>query len=141
MKAGGRWNPPHEFAALYTSPEAATAAKEVARGLKQRGIDPSFYPPDAWWTNEQEVKLGAVLELANLEALAKMGMTPNSLTGRDVSITREIARQARDRGYEALLVPSAADPGSKNLVVFLDKLTVIPNVLSSRPVSFREEAS
>jgi len=58
-----------------------------------------------------------------------------------LDIAREIAGQARERGYEALPVPSAAGPGSKNPVMFVDRLTVTPNVLSSRPVSFGEEAS
>jgi RES domain-containing protein len=30
LKAGGRFNPPNEFGALYTSLDAITAAKEVA---------------------------------------------------------------------------------------------------------------
>lgn len=141
LKAGGRWNPPNEFGALYTSLEAATAAKEVARGLRQRGIDPTAFPPDAWWAYELEVMLDRVIDLTNPDVLQTIGVSQDSLTGPDLDIAREIAGQARERGYEALLVPSAADPGSKNLVMFVDRLTVTPNVLSSRPVSFGEEAS
>jgi len=141
LKAGGRWNPAHEFGAIYTSLDAATAAKEVARGLGQRGIDPSQFPSDAWWEYRLEVRLNSVLDLSNPEVLQRMGITPELLIGPDVKVTREIARAARERGYEAILVPSAADPASKNLVIFPDKLAAGPEVLSSRPISLGAKAS
>ena len=136
LRAGGRFNPPNEFSALYTSLDSMTAAKEVARGLRLRGVDPSQFPEGSWWVYELQVKLEAVLELTDADVLQKSGMQEDSLTGSDVNLTREIAAEARARGYEALLVPSAAAAGSKNLVIFLDNLRVRPNVLSSRPISF-----
>ncbi len=139
LEAGGRFNPPNEFGALYTSLEATTAAKEVARGLRQRGIDPEKFSEGAWWVYELEVKLEAILDLTDPNVLQRIGIRQDSLTGTDINTTREIAAHARERGYEALLVPSAATANSKNLVIFLDKLPMRPNVLSSRPVSFREE--
>lgn len=139
LKAGGRFNPPNEFGALYTSLESTTAAKEVARALRQRGIDPAQFSEGAWWVYELEVKVEAVLDLTDPDVLQSIGIQQDSLTGMDINPTKELASQARERGYEALLVPSAADANSKNLVVFLDKLPVRPNVLSSRPVIFREE--
>ncbi len=139
MKAGGRFNPPNEFGALYTSLEATTAAKEVASGLRQRGIDPEQFSEGAWWVYELEVKLEAILDLTDPNVLESIGIRLDLLTGADINATRGIAAQARERGYEALLVPSAAARNSKNLVIFLDKLPERPNVLSSRPVSFPEE--
>lgn len=139
LEAGGRFNPPREFGALYTSLEATTAAKEVARGLKQRGVDPDQFPEGAWWVYELEVKLEAVLDLTDPDVLRKSGIQRDTLTGSDVNATREIAAQARERGYEALLVPSAAAANSRNLVIFVDKLPVRPNVLTSRPVSLGNE--
>ena len=141
LKAGGRWNPRHEFGAIYTSLDAATAAKEVARGLGQRGIDPSQFPSDAWWEYRLEVRLNSVLDLTNPDVLQRMGITADLLIGSDLKVTREIARAARESGYEAMLVPSAADPASKNLVIFTDKLAVGPEVLSSRPIGLRANAS
>ena len=141
LKAGGRFNPPNEFGALYTSLEPNTAAKEVARGLRQRGVDPDQFPEGAWWVYELEVKLESVLDLTDADVLQKSGIPENSLIGTDVNATRQIAAEARERGYEALLVPSAAVAGSKNLVIFLDKASSRPNVLSSRPVSFREKTA
>jgi filamentous hemagglutinin len=134
LKAGGRFNPPNDFGALYTSLDAETAAQEVARGLRARGIDPEQFREGAWWVYELEVKLESVLDLTDPAVLEKSAISADSLTGRDVNATRRIAAEARERGYEALLVPSAAAPASKNLVVFVDKLSVPPNVLSSKPV-------
>ena len=135
MRAGGRFNPPNGFGALYTSLEATTAAKEVARGLRQRGVDPGQFPEGAWWIYELEVKLESVLDLTDAAVLQKSGIPGSLLTGSNINATREMAAEARERGYEALLVPSAAAPASKNLVIFLDKVSPRPNVLSSEPVS------
>jgi len=118
LNAGGRFNPPNEFSALYTSLEAATAAKEVARGLRQRGIDPNQFPEGEWWVYELEVKLESVLDLSDADVLQKSGIPESSLTGSDVNTTRQIGAEARERGYEALLVPSAAVSGSKNFGYF-----------------------
>jgi RES domain-containing protein len=139
LKAGGRFNPPNAFGALYTSLEAPTALKEVAKGLRLRGIDPEQFPEDAYWIYELEVRLGAVLDLTDPDVLQKSGFQQDSLTGTNVNETREIATQARERGYDALLVPSAAAPHSKNLVIFLDKLDARPRVLSSVPAHLTKE--
>jgi RES domain-containing protein len=139
LKAGGRFNPPNEFGALYTSLDAKTAAEEVARGLRARSIDPEQFPEGAWWVYELEVKLTSVLDLTNPDALQKSGISENSLTGSDVNATRQVAAEARERGYEALLVPSAAAPSSKNLVIFLDRMPARPIVLSSKPIAFGEK--
>lgn len=141
LRAGGRFNSPSQFGALYTSLEADTAAKEVARGLRQRGIDPDQFPERAWWVYELEVKLQSVLDLTDVEVLQKIGISESSLTSSEINAPREIAAEAREQGYEALLVPSAAVSGSKNLVIFLDKVSARPNVLSSKPVSLSEKTT
>jgi RES domain-containing protein len=137
MKAGGRFNPPNKFGALYTSLDARTAAQEVARGLRARGIDPEQFSEGAWWVYELEVKLEAVLDLTDRNVLEKSGISANTLIGSDVNPTRRVASEARELGYGALLVPSAAVPASKNLVIFLDRTAEHPAVLSSKPVSFQ----
>ena len=139
LKAGGRFNPPNEFGALYTSLDPKTAAQEVARGLSARGIEPEQFPEGAWWVYELEVKLESVLDLTNVDVLQKSGLQRNSLTGSDVNTTRRIAAEARERGYAALLVPSAAAPGSKNLVIFVDRAVTRPIVLSSKPVALGDQ--
>jgi RES domain-containing protein len=139
LKAGGRFNPPNEFGALYTSLEPTTAAKEVARGLRLRGIDPSQFPKGSWWIYELEVKLEYVLDLTDSESVQKSSLQQDLLTGGDVSATRQVAAEARERGYEGLLVTSAAVSGSNNLVIFLDKVSVLPIVLSCRSLNLGEK--
>lgn len=135
LRAGGRFNPPGGFGALYTSVEEATAAAEVARGLRQRGIDPSEYPEGYWWMYELEVRLDSVLDLTDASILEKCGISAASLTGGDMGASRAIGAEAKKQGYQALLVPSAAISGSANLVLIVDNLSTTPVGLSSRAVS------
>jgi len=138
LEAGGHFNPPNEFGALYTALEAITAAQEVARGLRARRIDPVQFPLAAWWVYEVEVNLESVLDLTDQDVLEESGISASSLVGSDVKATRRIAAEARELGYAALLVPSAAELGSKNLVIFLDRAPAIPIVLSSKPIALGE---
>lgn len=91
LKTGGRFNPPNAFGALYTSLEAPTALKEVAKGLRLRGIEPEQFPEEAYWVYELEVSLEAVLDLTDPEVLQRSGLQQNVLTGADANVTREIA--------------------------------------------------
>jgi RES domain-containing protein len=138
LRAGGRFNAPGEFAALYTSLDPVTASMEVARGLKQRGIDPSQFPPGSWWMYELEVEIDGVLDLTSPDILQRIEVESDALTQNELNTPRRIATEAPGNGFEALLVPSAAAPDSKNLVIFLDRLPGIPNVLSSRPANLQE---
>jgi RES domain-containing protein len=122
LRAGGRFNAPGEFAALYTSLDPVTASKEVARG----------------WIYELEVEIEGVLDLTSPDILQRIEVTSDALTGGDLKVLRSIAAEGRDNGFEALLVPSAAAPDSKNLVIFLDRLPRTPNVLSSMPADLHE---
>lgn len=140
LKAGGRFNPPNEFGALYTSFDAKTVAQEVARGLTVRGIDPEQIAEGAWWVYELEVRLKSVLDLTDPAVLERSGIPAGSLTGIDVNATRRIAADAREQSYEALLVPSAAVPASKNLVIFFDRVNARPIVLSSKPIALGGES-
>lgn len=117
-----------------------TAAQEVARGLRARGIDPEQFPEGTWWVYELEAKLESVLDLTDPAVLEKTAISADSLTGSDVNETRRIAAEAQEQGYVALLVPSAAaqKAGSKNLVIFLDRAPARPIVLSSMPITLSE---
>jgi RES domain-containing protein len=141
LKAGGRFNPPNGFGALYTSLDPKTAAQEVAKGLRARGIDPVQFPDGAWWVYELEAKLESVPDLTDPAVLERSGISAGSSTGSDVNATRRIATDARERGYDALLVPSAAAVGSKNLVIFLDRAQTWPVALSSKPITLGEKSA
>lgn len=133
LRGGGRYNAGGEFGALYTSFEEKTAAAEV---LRRAGADPSQYPEGYYWDYELEVQLEAVLDVTDATVLSSVSLTPEALTGADWAVTQEVARMAREDGFQGILVPSATQPGSKNLVIFLDRLEVLPKVVGSKPVRF-----
>jgi RES domain-containing protein len=136
---GGRYNPPGEFGALYASFEERTAIAEVARGLAQRGIDPAAYAEGRWWSYELDVTLSNVLDLTDADVLSAVGLRAEQLTGPNTSATRSVAAAARAAGFQGLIVPSAASPAEKNVVIFVEALEQPPAVLSSRPVKFPSE--
>jgi RES domain-containing protein len=134
-KAGGRYNPPGGFGALYAALEPETSAAEVARGLRLRGVDPASFAADDWWEYEIELRAAPVLDLTDSETLARLGVSRDALTATDSALTRELGAKAYAAGFAALLVPSAARPSARNLVIFLDRLDETPAVLRSRPVA------
>jgi RES domain-containing protein len=66
-------------------------------------------------------KLHRVLDLTDLAVLKQLGLQPEDLVVPHWDQTQELGRLAREAGFEALLVPSAAAPGT-NLVLFPDQL-------------------
>lgn len=130
---GGRYNAPGEFGALYCSLEEITATAEVFKGLRAVGENPATYPEGSWMLFELEIQADEVLDLTHEETLARLGLQPAMLTGTHPEVTQRLGREARDAGYQVILAPSAAVPGAKNLVLFLDRLSAPPRVLSSRP--------
>jgi len=78
-----------------------------------------------------EAKLSRVLDLTDATIRRRLGITKQSMSMPDwekrqnldeqEAFTQQIGRLARDTGFEAILVPSAATRG-KNLDVFPDRL-------------------
>lgn len=134
-RSGGRYNPAGQFGAVYSSLEAKTAAAEVARSLKARGLDPATYAPDDWWVYELEVKLERALDLTNPVVLARLGLDAPALIGPDSELTRQLGAAARANGYEGVLAPSAAVSSETNLILFPENLARSPAVRSSSPVN------
>ena len=134
LKNGGRYNPPGEFPALYASLRESTAAAEKARSERLRGIDPEQYPPGEWWAYELALDFESVLDLTDSKVLANLAIGQETLLGEDRTRTQQIAREARAAGFQALLVPSVAARGEKNLVVFTDRPHAEPRVLTSRAI-------
>jgi RES domain-containing protein len=68
-----------------------------------------------------KVELQRVLDLTDGAVLQRLGLRPEDLVAPDWALTQELGRLAHEAGFGALLVPSAAIPGT-NLVLFPDRL-------------------
>lgn len=136
---GGRYNLPGTEGVLYASFEKVTAIGEVARGLRARGIDPQEYAADDWWAYELELSSSRLLDLTDQNVLERLQVSAVALVANDVTLIRQIGKQALDAGYEGIIAPSAAHEGAKNLVIFLNAVPEVPTVKASTPVDFSRE--
>ena len=111
LRTSGRYHRGHDlfpseqaFPALYTSLAPEIALWEMVRRSAMRNL--------AYLRNnvlsELAVDLGRVLDVSVPSAV---GLTEVDLTGTDLQPCQELAAAALARGYEGLLVPSAALPG------------------------------
>lgn len=130
-RVGGRYNSPGSAGFLYCAVEWETAVAEVAGGLRARGVDPRN--EGSWWCYEIAVETDNLLDMTSDDVLRELRLSTADLVTNDHSIPRRVGFEARARGYQALLVPSAARPGAKNLVI-LDPGAVRLRVRNSRPV-------
>lgn len=112
--------PDMAFPALYTSLAPEVAVWEMVRRSAARNL--------AYLKNnllsELEVELRRTLDLSDP---ATVGLTLADLTGSDQQPCQELAAAATARGYEGLLVPSAALPGI-NLVILSRTLPEPPPI-------------
>jgi RES domain-containing protein len=132
-RSGGRYNSPGFAGVLYTSFASKTGIAEVSKGQIARGINPQSFAADDWWVYEMEVSLDAVLDLTDPATTSQLQISSQSLVQADPAYARQIGKQANDAGFEAMIVPSAARPGEKNLVIFLSAAAPLPTIKSSRP--------
>jgi RES domain-containing protein len=131
---GGRYNLPGTKGVLYASLDKVTAVAEIAKGLKTRGINPEEYGPDDWWAYELQLTASRVLDLTDQKVLEALQISAAALVADAPDLTRRIGRQALDAGYDAIIAPSAAREGGKNLVIFLSAAAPVPAVKASTPV-------
>jgi len=114
---GGRWNPPDSFRTVYCSLEVRTVVEEARRTVH----------PDRWqdlvathvlWA--VRVSIDNLIDLRSPRSRMTVGL-PEPFDDRiSREVTREIGGAAYYVRYKGLLVPSAAAPGTTNLVVFPD---------------------
>lgn len=111
---GGRYNQKSAFGALYCGDTPALCRAEVRKATAGRRLGPFMLATI-------RVELRRVLDLTDHAVLVRLGLRPDDLVGPNWAPTQELGRRAREAGFEALLVPSAAAPGA-NLVLFPDRL-------------------
>lgn len=135
LLSGGRWNPPNEFGAIYTSLTNETVYGEIERYCKRRGLKITDMPPMD--IVNIMVKFHKVLDLTNSEVIKQLGLTRDKLIGESWELTQKIARIIFKLGFEAILAPSAASQGV-NLIIYqqhLRKESTIKEIKRS-PVAF-----
>lgn len=120
MRSGGRFNPPGEFGAIYVSLEKDTAIAELKRRAAQTGIGVDKLLPRI--LHLIEASLQRVLDLTDEETRRNWGLPIEEITSDDPQPCQEVGRAARKAGYEAVLFPSAAREGGRNVAVFTDRL-------------------
>lgn len=105
----GRYNS-GEFLVLYASDSREVCKAELARKTEIK-------TKLTYKVAKLNVKLKKVVDLTNEKNLRALDIQENNLIGGSWDITQHIARLAYQKGYEALLVPSATGKGN-NIILF-----------------------
>lgn len=136
LQASGRWNRKGEYGCLYTSLSRAGAIAEYRKVLASTGLEPQEDRERDLTTILARVE--PVLDLSNPKVMRRLGVGTDGLTGdedADFEFCRRLADWARSEGYSAILSPSAAAAGERNLNVYFD---VSPQKLQLELGSVRE---
>jgi RES domain-containing protein len=118
-REGGRFNPQHEFGAVYVSLSRETAVRELRRRAQRLAIDVADLLPRTML--RLRVDLERVLDLTNPSTATAWGVSAAQLRSDDLAPCQEVARAARRNGYEAIRYPAASGTGV-NVAIFLDRL-------------------
>ena len=121
LLARGRWNRHDEYGCLYTSLSREGALAEYAKELQRLGIDAGSDQAKDLVT--LQVGVARVLDLTVTAERDRFGITIDALTGDeadDLESCRLVADLARLQGYDAILSPSAALAGERNLNLYID---------------------
>lgn len=113
--ADGRYHREGEPGAWYASSKERTAWAEMLRHLKSGRLSASEVRRRIGRVHTEELQ---VLDLTDEDTRRRLGVSVRELTGDDRSVCQEIAKAARDSGFDAILAPSAAVRGESTLVIF-----------------------
>jgi len=120
LKANGRWNRPGEYGCLYTALTRQGAEAEYNKFLYNAGIEPKQDKPRDLVTIYADLQL-VLNQTSKTDALVDpaspflIGDKPD-----DWEKCRKLADVIRLENYSGILAPSAALPGEKNLVIYID---------------------
>ena len=128
-RAGGRWDD-GTLDVLYTSETKTAAVAEMRFHLHQgQPLPPSKVRYELF---ELRVSLEAVVRFPDLDSLSSIGFDVGSFghlsyleREREYPRSQEIAEACAFLGADGLLVPSARDTSSKNLIVFCEQETPV----------------
>lgn len=118
-REGGRFNPQHEFGALYVSLSRETAVHELRRRARRLAVDVADLLPRTML--RLRLDLERVLDLTDPNVATAWGLSAALFQADDLASCQEVARAARRAGYEAIRFPAASGTG-ENVAIFLDRL-------------------
>jgi RES domain-containing protein len=124
-RSGGRWNPPGSFPAVYSALAPGTAVDEFYNAARHAGIEVRANLPRLLW--RVDAQLSRVLDLTAPFVQQSVGVTTFQMVNEEWWLSQfrgeearsqSIGRAAFESSFEGLLVPSAAQRGGVNLIVF-----------------------
>lgn len=121
---GGRWHPPNEFEALYTSLDADGAVAEIYHHLSKAPVFSSSHVK----LTKIQAKTERTLAFSGVADLLHLGVNEEVFRRGNYTRTREIGAAARFLDLDGLIVPSARR-ACLNLVLFLDRLTDLQSLM------------
>jgi RES domain-containing protein len=124
-----RWDP-GTFDVLYTSMAREGALEEIHFHLSRQPVFPSRLQSVL---HRITVQTRRTLKLADLKAVAALGVSPETFATLDYSRTQDIADAADFLGFDGIIAPSARWP-CQNLVLFTDKFGPDDLVVAEREV-------
>lgn len=135
--AGGRWNAPGAFHAVYCASTALLAHEEYFQGIRLAGLEEFTRMPLVG--KALRLNLERALDLRDEECLKRLGLTASSLRddpwrkrsdAGELSLCQAVGSAALANKCQALIVPSAVlkTPEHYNIVVILENIRTRENI-------------
>jgi RES domain-containing protein len=112
----GRWHRAGDAATQYLSTTVDGAWAELIRAESLHSEQEAALVRMPMWVAEVHVQ--RIADYATFERAAAAGFPPEALIDDDHSRCRAEGRRLREEGFQGVLAPSAALPGSLNLTLF-----------------------
>lgn len=123
MERGGRFNPPGRFPVLH-----AVEDDDGRRAAMLQWIREEQEPDSIRAVVVLKVKLRRVLDLAQRQTRKALGVTLRELNRLpDSPAGRQIGAAAYEAGFEGIIYPRPLKPRSRNLALFMDRITARKN--------------